>query len=195
MASKIWWRCLELSSITVVTLYIIAQEQLHNIQLCYTTSSPAQPPHLPPHAPLPRGHGAAAALLCLKSSVSTWLLGFLSWTLVWHFFILLPTWTGLALLESQPVVCKNREMRCDAVRRFQRGLLGNATSHFFRPSLCKHFQLTGSSTTAKSIQPSHPYISKFQGNIHSPVFVSVFMLGNWSIWKPTFKILFLLGLF
>lgn len=112
MASKIWWRCLELSSITVVTLYIIAQEQLHNIQLCYTTSSPAQPPHLPPHAPLPRGHSAAAALLCLKSSISTWLLGFLSWTLVWHFFILLPTWTGLALLERQSVVCKNREMRC-----------------------------------------------------------------------------------
>lgn len=48
-------------------------------------------------APLPRLPGEAVALLQLKSPIPTWLLlvffFFLSWPLVWHVFILLPTWT------------------------------------------------------------------------------------------------------
>lgn len=154
MASKIWWRCLELSSIAVVTLYIIAHERLHNIQLSYTTSSPA----LPSPLPLPRGQSEAAALLCLKSSISTLLLGFLSCTLAWHSFILPPTWTGLALLENQPVLCKYREMWC--CPKISAGLALECHKSLFQAITL--LALSERQKAAKSVQPFHPFISIFQ---------------------------------
>lgn len=134
MASKIWWRCLEHSSLAAVILHVIAREQLHNTQ-----QSLAQPWHhaVPPHSSPPAvcwrqgAHGEVGAAPAWLSGFSCPLRGT---SLSSH----LLDQTGFA---GKPACAawKQGEACCDVVQRLQQDMLENATGPFFQATILQMF--------------------------------------------------------
>lgn len=134
-------------------LYIIAHEQLPNIQLSHSvmlsglsthTSLPTSFPDKANwgQAPLPRLHSAGLVLLHLKSPICIWLLGFLSRPIMWHISLF------SCLLEQRHDTMLSKDFIRACSRMPQVTLW---------PSFCKHFQLTKACIAAKRACSSQPF--------------------------------------
>lgn len=134
MASKIWWGCLERSSLAAVILHVIAREQLHNTQ-----QSLAQPWHhaVHPHPSPPavcwrqEAHGEVGA-------APEWLSGF---SCPLHGMSLSSSLLDQTGFAGKPACAawKQGEAWCDVVQRFQQDMLEDATGPFFQATILQMF--------------------------------------------------------